>query len=173
MSTRKISLSALLFLVVYVLQEAFVTQFHIAGGGFSLFLIFALLWAALSTPDIGALTGFAAGFLIDLSQSTSGALGQWTFVLIVVGFGISYLGLGYENVRMNPFTITLLVTASVVVARVLYVLISLLLGQEVGKFTSILTSLLIGALWSAAIVPILMPLVARAYDFIDDSRHRL
>jgi rod shape-determining protein MreD len=173
MSTRKISLSALLFLVVYVLQEAFVTQFHIAGGGFSLFLIFALLWAALSTPDIGALTGFAAGFLIDLSQSTSGALGQWTFVLILVGFGISYLGLGYENVRMNPFTITLLVTASVVVARVLYVLISLLLGQEVGKFTSILTSLLIGALWSAAIVPILMPLVARAYDFIDDSRHRL
>jgi rod shape-determining protein MreD len=173
MSTRKISLSALLFLVVYILQEAFVTQFHIAGGGFSLFLIFALLWAALSTPDIGALTGFAAGFLIDLSQSTSGALGQWTFVLILVGFGISYLGLGYENVRMNPFTITLLVTASVVVARVLYVLISLLLGQEVGKFTSILTSLLIGALWSAAIVPILMPLVARAYDFIDDSRHRL
>jgi cell shape-determining protein MreD len=74
---------------------------------------------------------------------------------------------------MNPFTITLLVTASVVVARVLYVLISLLLGQEVGKFTSILTSLLIGALWSAAIFPILMPLVARAYDFIDDSRHRL
>jgi rod shape-determining protein MreD len=173
MSTRKISLSVLLFLVVYILQEAFVTQFHIAGGGFSLFLIFALLWAALSTPDIGALTGFAAGFLIDLSQSTSGALGQWTFVLILVGFGISYLGLGYENVRMNPFTITLLVTASVVVARVLYVLISLLLGQEVGKFTSILTSLLIGALWSAAIVPILMPLVARAYDFIDDSRHRL
>lgn len=173
MSTRKISLSALLFLVVYVLQEAFVTQLHIVGGGFSLFLIFALLWAALSTPDIGALTGFAAGFLIDLSQSTSGALGQWTFVLILVGFGISYLGLGYENVRMNPFTITLLVTASVVVARVLYVLISLLLGQEVGKFTSILTSLLIGALWSAAIVPILMPLVARAYDFIDDSRHRL
>jgi rod shape-determining protein MreD len=173
MSTRKISLSALLFLVVYILQEAFVTQFHIAGGGFSLFLIFALLWAALSTPDIGALTGFAAGFLIDLSQSTSGALGQWTFVLILVGFGISYLGLGYENVRMNPFTITLLVTASVVVARALYVLISLLLGQEVGKFTSILTSLLIGALWSAAIVPILMPLVARAYDFIDDSRHRL
>lgn len=173
MSTRKISLSALLFLVVYVLQEAFVTQLHIVGGGFSLFLIFALLWAALSTPDIGALTGFAAGFLIDLSQSTSGALGQWTFVLILVGFGISYLGLGYENVRMNPFTITLLVTASVVVARALYVLLSLLLGQEVGKFTSILTSLLIGALWSAAIVPILMPLVARAYDFIDDSRHRL
>ena len=173
MSTRKISLSALLFLVVYVLQEAFVTQLHIVGGGFSLFLIFALLWAALSTPDIGALTGFAAGFLIDLSQSTSGALGQWTFVLILVGFGISYLGLGYENVRMNPFTITLLVTASVVVARALYVLLSLLLGQEVGKITSILTSLLIGALWSAAIVPILMPLVARAYDFIDDSRHRL
>ena len=159
--------------MVYILQEAFITQLHIAGGGFSLFLIFALLWAALSSPDIGALTGFIAGFLIDLSQSTSGAVGQWTFVLILVGFGISYLGLGYENVRMNPFTITLLVTGSVVVARILYALLSLLLGEEVGSLASILTSLLIGALWSAAIVPILMPLVAKAYDFIDDSRHRL
>ena len=173
MSTRKISLSALLFLLVYILQEAFITHLHVAGGGFSLFLIFALLWAALSSPDIGALTGFIAGFLIDLSQSTSGAVGQWTFVLILVGFGISYLGLGYENVRMNPFTITLLVTGSVVVARILYALLSLLLGEEVGSLASILTSLLIGALWSAAIVPILMPLVAKAYDFIDDSRHRL
>ncbi len=173
MSTRKISLSALLFLLVYILQEAFITQLHVAGGGFSLFLIFALLWAALSSPDIGALTGFIAGFLIDLSQSTSGAVGQWTFVLILVGLGISYLGLGYENVRMNPFTITLLVTSSVVVARILYALLSLLLGEEVGSLASILTSLLIGALWSAAIVPILMPLVAKAYDFIDDSRHRL
>jgi cell shape-determining protein MreD len=74
---------------------------------------------------------------------------------------------------MNPFTITLLVTGSVVAARVLYALLSLLLGEEIGSFTSIITSLLIGALWSAAIVPILMPLIARAYDFIDDSRHRL
>jgi hypothetical protein len=74
---------------------------------------------------------------------------------------------------MNPFTITLLVTGSVVVARIFYVLLSLLLGENVGSFASILTSLLIGALWSAAIVPILMPLIARAYDFIDDSRHRL
>ncbi len=173
MSTRKISLSALLFLFVYVLQEAFITQFHIGGGGFSLFLIFALLWAALSSPDVGALTGFAAGFLIDLSHSTSGAVGQWTFVMILVGFGVSYLGLGYENVRMNPFTITFLVTMSVVVARILYLLLSLLLGEEVGSFTSIITSLLIGALWSAAVVPMSMPLVAKAYDFIDDSRSRL
>jgi rod shape-determining protein MreD len=173
MSIRKISLSALLFLIVYVIQEAFITQLRIAGGGFSLFLIFALLWAALSSPDVGALTGFAAGFLIDLSQSTSGAVGQWTFVMILVGFGVSYLGLGYENVRMNPFTITFLVTISVVVARVLYLLLSLLLGENVGSFTSIITSLFIGALWSAAVVPIAMPLVAKAYDLIDDSRSRL
>jgi rod shape-determining protein MreD len=70
MSTRKISLTAILFLIIYIVQEAFVTQLQIAGGGFSLFLIFALLWAALSSPNVGALTGFVAGFLIDLSQST-------------------------------------------------------------------------------------------------------
>jgi rod shape-determining protein MreD len=173
MSTRKISLTTLLFILVYILQEAFITQLRIAGGGFSLFLIFALLWAALSSPNMGALTGFTAGFLIDLSQSTAGAFGQWTLVLILVGFGISYFGLGYENVRLNPFTITFLVTVSVVVARVVYLLLSLLLGEDLGTFSSIATSLLIGLLWSAAVVPIAMPVVARAYDFINDTRSRL
>lgn len=173
MSTRKISLTALLFIFVYILQEAFITQLRIAGGGFSLFLIFALLWAALSSPNIGALTGFAAGILIDLSQSTAGAFGIWTLVLILVGFGISYFGLGYENVRLNPFTITFLVTVSVIVARVVYLLLSLLLGEDLGTFSSIATSLLIGLLWSAAVVPIAMPVVARAYDFINDTRSRL
>jgi rod shape-determining protein MreD len=173
MSTRKISLTALLFILVYILQEAFITQLRIAGGGFSLFLIFALLWAALSSPNMGALTGFTAGFLIDLSQSTAGAFGQWTLVLIIVGFGISYFGLGYENVRLNPFTITFLVTVSVVVARVVYLLLSLLLGEDLGTFSSIATSLLVGLLWSAAVVPIAMPVVARAYEFINDTRSRL
>jgi rod shape-determining protein MreD len=106
MSTRKISLSALLFLVVYVIQEAFVTQLHIGGGGFSLFLIFALLWAALSSPDIGALTGFVAGLLIDLSQSTNGAVGQWTFVLILVGF-IPWLGIRKcENESIHNYLVS-------------------------------------------------------------------
>jgi len=173
MSTRKISLTALLFILVYILQEAFITQLRIAGGGFSLFLIFALLWAALSSPNMGALTGFAAGILIDLSQSTAGAFGIWTLVLILVGFGISYFGLGYENVRLNPFTITFLVTISVIVARVAYLLLSLLLGEDLGTFSSIATSLLIGLLWSAAVVPITMPVVARAYDFVNDTRSRL
>ena len=103
MSTRKISFTAALFIIIYIVQEALVTQLQIAGGGFSLFLIFALLWAALSSPNVGALIGFVAGFLIDLSQSTTGAFGLWTLVLVLIGFGISYLGLGYENVRLNPF----------------------------------------------------------------------
>jgi rod shape-determining protein MreD len=173
MSIRKISLTIALFITIYIVQEAFITQLQISGGGFSLFLIFALLWATLSSPHMGALTGFAAGFLIDLSQSTAGAFGQWTLVLILVGFAISYLGLGYENVRLNPFTITFLVTVSVVAARVLYLLLSLLLGENLGTFSSIITSLVIGLLWSAAIVPIAMPVVARAYDFINDTRSRL
>lgn len=173
MSTRKISLTAILFIFVYTLQEAFITQLRIAGGGFSLFLIFALLWAALSSPNVGALIGFAAGILIDLSQSTSGAFGQWTLVLILVGFGISYLGLGYENMRLNPFTITFLVTVSVLTARTAYLLLSLLLGENLGTFSSILISLLVGILWSAAIVPIVMPVVARMYDFVNDTRLRL
>ncbi len=67
MLTRQISLSAPIFLFIFVLQEAVVNQFKLPGGGFSLFVIFALVWAVISTPEIAALTGFGAGILMDMS----------------------------------------------------------------------------------------------------------
>jgi rod shape-determining protein MreD len=78
MLTRQISVAAPIFLLIYVIQESVISQFRLPGGGFSLLLIFALTWAVLSETEVAAVIGFSAGFLMDLSQSTSGPFGQWT-----------------------------------------------------------------------------------------------
>ena len=90
MLTRQISLSAPIFLIIYLFQEAAMNQFKLPGGGFSLFVIFALVWAVISTPEIAALTGFSAGILMDMSQSSSGPVGQWTLIMIIICYAVSY-----------------------------------------------------------------------------------
>ena len=69
MLTRKFSIAVPIFLIIYVIQEAFVSQIRLPGGGFSILLIFALTWAVLSETEVAAVIGFAAGFLMDLSQT--------------------------------------------------------------------------------------------------------
>ena len=70
MLTRQISIATPIFLMIFVIQESVISQFRLPGGGFSILLIFALTWAVLSETEVAAVIGFAAGFLMDLSQAS-------------------------------------------------------------------------------------------------------
>jgi len=172
MFARRFLISFPIFAIVFVVQEAIVSQFKIFGGGFSLFLVFALLWAALSSPELGALTGFGAGLLMDLSQTTSSPMGQWTLIMILAGFSISYLGYGDDNFRGNPISLVIIVALAVPITRFVYLIIGLMLGGELGSLLQVFISLLSSMLWTVAIVPLLMPIVTRIHQalFVEASR---
>ena len=172
MFARRFLISFPIFVVVYLIQETIFSQFRVFGSGFSLFLIYALLWSALGTPELGALTGFGAGLLMDLSQSSSGPVGQWTLIMILAGFSISYLGYGDDNFRGNPLSLVVIVALAVPITRFLYLILGLMFGGELGSATHIFTSLIASGLWTVAIVPLLMPFVTRIHSglFIDMSR---
>lgn len=173
MFARRFFFSLPIFTLIYILQESVVSQFKFFGGGFSLFLIFALLWSALGTPEMGALTGFGAGLLMDLSQSASGPMGQWTLIMILAGFTISYLGYGDDNFRGNPISLVFTVAAGVVITRSIYLILGLLLGGEIGTTWSVISSLLFSAFWSAALTPLLLPLVSRIHEALFDVKSRI
>lgn len=173
MFARRFLISFPIFVFMYILQESVVSQFKIFGGGFSLFLIFALLWAALGTPEMGALTGFGAGLLMDLSQTASGPVGQWTLIMIMAGFSISYLGYGDDNFRGNPISLVAIVAAGVALTRLIYLVLGLFLGTKIGSAGSVMVSLISSALWSVAFVPLLMPLVIRIHEALFDVKSRI
>jgi rod shape-determining protein MreD len=173
MFARRFFISFPIFAFIYVLQESVVSQFKIFGGGFSLFLIFALLWSALGTPEMGALTGFGAGLMMDLSQSASGPMGQWTLIMILAGFTISYLGYGDDNFRGNPISLIVTVAAGVVIIRLIYLILGLLLGSDIGSTWSVLISLFSSAFWSAALAPLLLPTVTRVHEALFDVKSRI
>jgi rod shape-determining protein MreD len=160
MSFRNFFSSAPVFFFVILIQEGLETQMRLPLGSFNLFLIVALIWAALSTPEIGALTGFATGLALDLSQTSTAPMGQWTLVMIIACYGIAFLGYGDDNIRANPVNIVFLTTIGVVLAHVVFVILGLLLGEEYGSSQSIFWLLVGSGFWTAIVSPLILKIVA-------------
>jgi hypothetical protein len=93
MLLRRFGITGTIFALFFIIQEAVISQLSIPAGGFSIFLILTLLWAALSTPEVAAAVGFGAGILLDLSPSTNGPLGHWTLILVLMSYRDNYLSL--------------------------------------------------------------------------------
>jgi rod shape-determining protein MreD len=163
MLARQFSISSLVFVIIFLIQESVITQLRLPGGGFSLLLLIALTWAALSTPTVGALTGFISGFLMDLSQSSSGAMGHWTLLMILACYAVAFLGFGNDNVRGNPITNVFLVSAASVLTLVAYVITGFLLGVSVGSFSRVLITMFSNGVWALLITPLILPVVTRLH----------
>jgi rod shape-determining protein MreD len=173
MISRRFLFSLPIFLIVFLLQEGFVTQMRLPAGGLSLMLVFTLAWASMSTPEIGALTGFGAGLLMDLSQTTPGPLGQWTLVMILVSFAISFLSYGDDHVRANPLNIVFLVVTGVLGAQIAFALFGLLLGQQLGSMTQVFFVCAGSAFWSRVVTPLLLPVVSRLHAIVFGTVSRI
>ena len=173
MSLRRFFYSAPIFLAVFLLQEAFVTQMRLPAGGFNVLLIVALIWAALSTPEIGALTGFGAGLMMDISQTSPGPMGHWTLVLIIACYAIAFLGYGDDNIRGNPINIVLLTTIGVVAAQAVFLILGLMLGQEIGSISNIFFVLAGSAFWTAIISPLILKVISFLHAIVFGSSSRI
>lgn len=173
MISRRFLFSFPIFLTVYLLQEGFVTQMRLPAGGLSLMLVFTLVWASMSTPEIGALTGFGAGLMMDLSSTTPGPLGQWTLIMILVSFVISFLSYGDDHVRANPLNIVFLVLGGLIGAQFSFALLGFLLGQELGSITQVLLIFAGSAFWGGVVTPLLLPIIARLHAMVFGTVSRI
>jgi len=170
MSIRSFLLSSPIFLGIFLFQEAFVTQMRLPAGGFNLLLVVAIIWSALSTPEIGALTGFGAGIGMDLSQTSPGPMGHWTLVLIMICYGVAFLGYGDDNIRGNPINVVLLTTAGVVLSQVAFLILGLMLGQQIGSIGNLIFLLAGSAFWTAIISPLIIKVISYLHANIFGSR---
>ena len=173
MLLRRFGITGTIFTFFFISQEAVVNQLIFPAGGFSIFLILTLIWAALSTPEVAAAVGFGAGILHDLSPSTSGPLGHWTLILVLMCYAISFLAYGDENKRGNPLSLVLMVTLAQLIVLVSYLVTGFLLGIAATSFTQILVTIIGSAVWTLVVTPFLLPAVSWLHDLAFDSRMRI
>jgi drug/metabolite transporter (DMT)-like permease len=93
--------------------------------------------------------------------------------MILVSFGISFLSYGDDHVRANPLNIVFLVVGGVVAAQVAYVLMGLLLGQELGSISQVLFVCAGTAFWSAVFTPLLLPIISRLHALVFGTASRI
>lgn len=170
MYTRRGLYSTAIFVVVYLGQLMIIDQVHLPFGGFSVFLIFTLCWAALSTPEVGAIVGFFAGLFMDFAPPSNGPIGQWALILAVIGFGIAFLRYGDDSLRSNPLSLVVFVAAAVVVAVILYIVFNALLGTDVGRVSQLLRTVIGNGLWTLAIAPFVLPIASILHRAIFEMR---
>ena len=173
MLLRRFSITGTIFVLFFLIQEAVVNQLSFPAGGFSIFLILALIWAALSTPVVAASVGFGAGILLDLSPSTSGPFGHWMLILVLMSYAISFFSYGDENIRGNPLSLILMVTLAHVIVLVSYLITGFLLGIIATSFTQTLITIIGSAAWTLVVTPLLLPAAAWLHDLVFDSRMRI
>lgn len=173
MFLKRFGITSAIFALFFIAQEAIINQLTLPAGGFSVFLILTLLWAALSTPEVAAAVGFGAGILLDLSPSTSGPLGHWTLILVLIGYAISFFSYGDENMRGNPLSLIFMVTVAQLISLIAYLSSGFLLGLPATSFAQTLGTLLGSSIWTMVITPLLLPAVAWLHDLAFDSRMRI
>jgi rod shape-determining protein MreD len=169
MLTRHVGISALVFLSIYIVQESIVSQFRLPGGGFSILIIFALSWAIMSEREVAAVMGFSAGLLMDLSQNSSGPFGQWTLIMLLAAYAISYLGSGDDNFFGGALGVVFSIVLVNLAVELLFLLSSPLLGVAIGSLTQIIFILFGTSVWTLFITPIALPIFARLHKAIFQS----
>lgn len=160
---REIALSSLTFLALFIAQEAIVNQIHLPLGGFSLILLAALIWSSINEPELAAVTGFIAGIFMDLSPANDGPFGHCTLVMVISCYVISYLGYGDDALNSNPAGLILMTSSAVVATILLYLVIGLLFGLNLGNLIQVLRTIIGFGLWSALLAPIVVPFIRRAH----------
>jgi len=163
---REVALSTVTFGILFLFQEAVINQIHLPLGGFSLILLAALIWSSISEPEIAAVTGFVAGIFMDLSPSNDGPFGQWTLVLVISCFLISYLGYGDDALNSNPAGLILMTSSAVITTLIFYIFIGLLFGLAIGSPFHVIKSLFGFGMWSALISPLVVPVISRAHAIV-------
>lgn len=86
MTVTRVLLTAVLVFTAALLQVTVVNVLHLPGGGPDLVLLVVIGLALVGGPTYGAVTGFAAGLLVDFMPPVATEVGRWALVFCLAGY---------------------------------------------------------------------------------------
>ena len=160
MNTLRASAVGALLLLAALVQGAVVARLPWPGGGEPALAALAVVAVALAVgPRLGAVTGFAAGGLLDLLPPASHALGQWAFVLCLLGY---LLGMLADDVAHSARLMIPVAAVAAALAPLTFTLLGQLLADPRADLLGALQRLPAVALWTLLLAgPLLAPVRRR------------
>jgi rod shape-determining protein MreD len=160
----------LIFLSLFLLQEALISQFNFLVAGFSLYLAFFMAWIIQDQRNSAVVTGFIAGLILDLSPTLEAPFGLWTLVLTSMSYLLASNVRAALDAELSP--LVMLSVAVIASSLALILLFGAILGQEVGSASYLIRSISGNALWSALLSPLYIPLAMKLYKVTLTARQR-
>lgn len=157
MSTLRAPAVAALLVLTALVQGAVVARLPWPGSGEPQLPALAVVAVALATgPRIGAMTGFATGLLLDLLPPASHAVGQWAFVLCLLGY---LLGMLADDVRHSARLMIPVAAVAAALGPLAFTLLGQLLADPRADLLGAVARLPAVALWTLLLaVPLAVPL---------------
>ena len=148
----KVPLVLLLFLVLHI---TVLDHLHVFGAGTDVMLLLAVVAGIVGGPRVGALFGFASGFVLDLFLETP--MGLSALVFCLVGYAVGNIQGG---VLRAAWWIPIVTTFVASVAGVLlYAMVATVVGQPHLVTTHLLVVAAVVGLFNALFAPIALRLV--------------
>ena len=170
MSQLRLLNTSLYLLIIFFIQESFISRIHFPWHGFSLYV--AVLLAVLAFEDrTGALVfGFIGGLILDLAPSAVTPFGQWALVMTFMGYLFSINRESIGDFTDRPLAFVTFLSAAAAFSYLTFLFLGLLLGQENGGFRFNLGVIAVNSLWTFFITPIFLPVIIKVRKFLLSSR---
>lgn len=157
MRTLRWVFAALTVLTAVVVQTSFFALLPLPGPSPSVVLVVVASFALLRGPEVGMITGFAGGLLLDLAPPADHALGRLALAYLIVGYVIGKL---QREGRRSAFVPMIVIG----VASLLGALLDLGLGGLFGYIDvsahDVVATVPLGVIYDVVLAPFVFPVIA-------------
>lgn len=156
MTATRALLSGVLLLTAFLVQSTALVRLGLPGATPDLMLLVVVALALAWGAEAGALTGFAAGLLVDLAPPADGPLARWTFALTLVGCAVGSFTQDAERSLLVPLGA---VAAAAGVAGLVVAAVGALVGEPGTSWSRVFTSVPSAVLYDVVLSPFVLPVV--------------
>ncbi|WNM35107.1 rod shape-determining protein MreD [Streptomyces sp. Li-HN-5-11] len=158
MRLNRILLSTALVVVALVIQVSVLSRLHLPGAVPDLLLLTVLGLAMVYGHVGGALIGFGAGLLADLSPPADHAAGRYALVLCVIGYlaGLIKPETGQVKSATGPMAV---VVAAAIGSTLLYAGVGALVGDTAARHVGLVGLLISAAVYDLLLAPFVVPVI--------------
>jgi rod shape-determining protein MreD len=149
-------LTAVLLFTAGLLQVTVVNVLPLPGGGPDLVLLVLIGLALVGGPTYGAVTGFAAGLMVDLMPPVGTEVGRWALVFCLAGYIAGQVRLDARRSALIVLAVVAGLSAFTVAA---FAGVGLLFGDERVTTDLFVRSLVSTVLYDLFLTPFVIPVV--------------
>ena len=173
MSRIRVLTTSIFLFAIFLLQETVVSRINFPINGFSLYLAALMVLLSLEDRNGALVFGFIGGLIMDLSAAADTPFGQWALVLTAIGYLFSVNKESIGDFTQSPLVFVTFISLASAFALVVYLIIGVLLGQNTGALSHLISIVFANSLWTFFLTPLFLPLIIKTRTALLSNRERI